>query len=128
MIEIVVMLKIITVAFENTKYMICGTHIPPNGSMVHTLQGLATNMSQNHELILPRIIMRVFARAKCGSCSIFKCDQNALICKVIGREMNELREFFDMSPKNGKFRLAPSVPQIAVTKVNHASALKTMSK
>ena len=51
--------------------------------------------------------MHIFARAKCGSRSIFKCDHNALIFKVIGREMSKLREFYDMLPKNGKFRLAP---------------------
>jgi hypothetical protein len=38
-------LKIKIVAFANAKYMICNTHIAPNGSMVHTLQDLVTNMS-----------------------------------------------------------------------------------
>jgi len=62
--------------------------------------------------------MHIFARAKCGSRSIFKCDHSAPIFKVIGHGLSELREFYNMSPKNGNIRLAPSVPQIAVKELS----------
>jgi len=35
--------------------------------------------------------------------------------------MSELLGFYNMSPQNGKFRLAPSVPQIAV--INESAAV-----
>ena len=51
--------------------------------------------------------MHIFTQAKCRSHSIFKCNHNTLIFKVIGLEMSKLREFYDMLPKNGKFQLMP---------------------
>ena len=51
--------------------------------------------------------MHILIWAKCRSHSIFKCDHNVLISKVISLEMSKLREFYDMFPKNGKFQLTP---------------------
>ena len=59
--------------------------------------------------------MHIFTQAKCRSHLIFKCDHNMVISKVIGHEMSELCEFYNMSPQNGKFWLTLLVLQIAVT-------------
>ena len=44
MIGIVIMLKIIIIAFENAKYMISNTPTAPSGSMAYILQNLATHI------------------------------------------------------------------------------------
>ena len=101
------MLKNITVALANTKCVICNTPITPSGPMIHALQILATYMPQYHKSILPREKMNIFAYTKVGSPPEFKCDSNALIFSPIGRELSELREFYEMYPKMEIFHSRP---------------------
>ena len=83
-------LKIITVAFANTKYMIFNTPTTPSGPIIHALQVLAKYMPQYHRSILLRSKMDIFIRAKFASHSEFKCNSNALIFTPIGHELSEL--------------------------------------
>jgi hypothetical protein len=53
--------------------------------------------------------MNIFAQAKYGSPSQFKCDDNVLIFRAIGHELCEVCEFHNMLPGNGNFQLVPSV-------------------
>ena len=100
-------LRIIAVTLENTKYMIYSTPSTPSEPMIHALQNLATYMPQYHKSILPREKMNIFAYTKVGSPPEFKCDSNALIFSPIGRELSELREFYEMYPKMEIFRSRP---------------------
>ena len=84
-------LKIITVAFADTKYMICNTPTTPSGPIIHVLQVLAKYMPQYHKSILPRAKMGIFIRTKIPSPLEFDCDSNAPIPGPIGHELSELR-------------------------------------
>ena len=97
-------LKIVAVALADTKYMIYNTPSTPSVAMIHALQISATYMPQYHKSILPRAKMDISAHTKIGSPSEFKCNSNALIFSPIGRELSELREFYEMYPKMENFR------------------------
>src|ERR1700683_4691251 len=84
-------LKIITIAFADTKYMICNTPTAPSGPTIHALQVLAKYMPQYHKSILLREKMGIFIRTKIVLPSEFECDSNAPISGPIGHELNELR-------------------------------------
>ena len=84
-------LKIITVALEDTRYMICNTLTTPSRPSTHALQVLATYMPQYHKTILPRVKMDIFVHTKIASPSEFQCDSNALIFSPIGHGLSELR-------------------------------------
>src|SRR5882762_9390282 len=64
-------LKIISVALVDTKYVIYST------PTTHALQILATYMLQYHKSILPRAKFNIFTHTKVGLPSEFKCDFNA---------------------------------------------------
>jgi hypothetical protein len=61
-------------------------------------------MPQYHKSILPRAKMNIVAHTKVVSPLEFKCDSNALTFSPIGRELSELREFYEMYPKMDIFR------------------------
>ena len=84
------MLKIITIAFADTKYMICNTPTTPSGPIIHALQVLAKYMPQYHKSILPRAKMGIFICTKIASPSEFECDSHMLIFSPIGHELNDL--------------------------------------
>ena len=107
-------LKIIAVAFGNTKYTIYNTPTMPSMPMIHALQILATCMPQYHKSILPREQFGIFIHTKFASSSQFKCDSNALIFSLIRHELSELREFYKMCPEMEIFCGMPSVQQMAV--------------
>jgi hypothetical protein len=72
-------LKIITVALGDTEYMMYNT--------------------QYNKLILPRAKMGIYVRAEFASSSEFKCDSNALLFSLIGREPSEPCEFYTIYPE-----------------------------
>ena len=122
-------LRIIAVTLADTKYMIYNTPSTPSEAMIHALQISATYMPQYHKSILPRA--KISAHTKIGSPSEFKCDSNALIFSPIGRELSELREFYEMYLKMEIFRprrlSAPLVPQIAVILYDPDQVIKKLS-
>ena len=107
-------LKIITVAFADTKYMICNTPTTPSGPIIHALQVLAKYMPQYHKSILLRSKTDIFVRAKFASPSEFECDSNALIFSPIGHELNELHQFYKIYPEMEVVHPVLSVLQTAV--------------
>ena len=113
----ILVLKIITVALVNTQYMMYNTLTMPSMPVIDALQILATYMPQYHKFILARAKMHISVRFKFVSASKFKCDSNALIFSLIGRELSALREFYKMCPEIEIFRGAPLVLQTAVTSI-----------
>ena len=66
--------------------------------MINALQIPATYMPQYDKFILPREKMGIFVHTNFASPSEFKCNSNALIYSLIGRELNELRELHRAFP------------------------------
>src|ERR1700677_1801372 len=96
--------------------MMYNTPTMPSMPVIDALQILATYMPQYHKFILARVKMHISVRSKFALASEFKCDSNALIFSLIGRELSEICEFYQMCPEMEIFRSAPSVLQTAVNK------------
>ena len=71
--------------------------------------------------------MGIFVHTKVASPLEFKCNSNELIFSPIGRELDELREFYKIFPEMEVFRAAPSVLQTAVTKLMLLPYFKTLN-
>ena len=110
------MFKSIPVVLASVKHVTYNTPTEHRRHMIHALQILATYMPQYHKFILARVKMHISVRSKFASASEFKCDSNALIFSLIGRELSEICEFYQMCPEMEIFRSAPSVLQTAVNK------------
>jgi len=72
--------------------------------------------------------MSIFVHTKVASPSEFKYDSNELIFSPIGRELDELREFYKIFPEMEVFRAAPSVLQTAVKRLVGKRTLFSMPK
>src|ERR1700733_9467645 len=120
-------LKIITVALQDTKYMIYDTSTTPSRPIIHALQVLATCMPQYHKSILPGEKMGIFIHTKFVSSSEFECNSNALIFSSNAHVLRYIKSSICLTKKDAKHSIKEMVEQLGNGISSHSQELFCMS-